>query len=116
MPDAGRHDGASRPVSVTPSRGTNGPVRRNRWDHAGDYDQTVLLATADGPRRRALHDRIVRVAGRDRARTLGRYPRFRVIVAGTGAVARRRSASATIAAVDLSLPGGPGLDTIRALR
>ena len=91
-------------------------MRRIRWDQPGEYDQTVLLATADGPRRRALHDRIARVAGRERARTLGRYPRFRIVLAGTGAIARRRAGSATIAAVDLSLPGGPGLDTIRALR
>jgi DNA-binding NtrC family response regulator len=39
-----------------------------------------------------------------------------VIVAGTGPEARRRSASVTLAAVDLALPGGPGLETIRALR
>jgi ActR/RegA family two-component response regulator len=76
----------------------------------------VLLATADGPRRRALADRIGRVVGRERARTLGLYPRFRVVLAGTGAEARRRSRSATLAAVDLALLGGPGLETIQALR
>ncbi len=89
---------------------------RSRWDHPDEFDETVLLATADGARRRALHDRILRVVGRERVRTLGRYPRYRVVLAGSGAEARRRSAAATVAAVDLALPGGPGLDTIRALR
>lgn len=91
-------------------------MRRIRWDHPDEFDQTVLLATEDGPRRRSLHDRILRVPGRDRARSLGRYPRFRVVLAGSGTEARRRSGAATVAAVDLALPGGPGLETIRALR
>jgi DNA-binding NarL/FixJ family response regulator len=89
---------------------------RSRWDRPGESEHTVLLAMADGPHRRALAERIGRVPGRERARTLGRYPRFRVILAGTGAEARRRSASATLVAVDLALPGGPGLETIRVLR
>ena len=89
---------------------------RSRWDHPREFDLTVLLASADGARRRAIRDRLERVGGRERARTLGRYPRYRVVVAGTGAEARRRSASAEVAAVDLALPGGPGLETIRALR
>ena len=89
---------------------------RSRWDHPGEFDQIVLLATADGARRRALRDRILRVEGRERTRTLGRYPRYRVVLAGSGADARRRSAGVAIAAVDLALPGEPGLETIRALR
>ncbi len=89
---------------------------RSRWDTPSSFDQTVLLATADGPRRRALRDRITRVVGHDRARTLGRYPRFRLVLAGTGSEARRRAGCATVAAVDLALPGGPGLETIRQLR
>ena len=88
---------------------------RSRWDHPGEFDQTVLLATADGARRRALRDRILRVTG-ERTRALGRYPRYRIVLAGTGPEARRRAAGATIAAVDLALPGEPGLETIRALR
>lgn len=91
-------------------------MRRVRWDHPDEFDETVLLATADGSRRRGLQDRIGRAPGRERARTLGRYPRFRVVVAGTGAEARRRSGAVTVAAVDLALPDGPGLETIRALR
>jgi ActR/RegA family two-component response regulator len=89
---------------------------RSRWDHPGEFDHTVLLATGDGARRRVLRERILRVPGQERARALGRYPRYRVMLAGTGAEARRRSAAASIAAVDVALPGGPGLETIRALR
>ena len=61
---------------------------RSRWDHPDEFDQTVLLAIADGPRRHALHDRIRCVTGRVRARKLGRYPRFQVVLAAT---APRRS-------------------------
>jgi DNA-binding NarL/FixJ family response regulator len=40
-----------------------------------------------------------------------------VVVASTGADARRRAvASVTIAAIDLALPGGPALDVVRELR
>jgi DNA-binding NarL/FixJ family response regulator len=89
---------------------------RSRWDHPSEFDHTVLLATADGTRRRALRDGILRIPGREQARALGRYPRYRVVLAGTGAEARRRCAGAIIAAVDVALPGGPALETIRALR
>lgn len=89
---------------------------RRRWDHPREFDQTVLLATGEGDLRRSLRDRLLLVVGRERARTLGRYPRYRVVLARTGGEARRRAASATAAAVDLALPDGPGLETIRALR
>ncbi len=89
---------------------------RVRWDHPNAFDHVVLLGAADGPRRRALRDRIARVAGRER-RAVGRYPRFRIVLAGTGGEVRRRAGpSVTIAAVDLAIPGGPGLETIRELR
>jgi CheY-like chemotaxis protein len=90
---------------------------RSGWDRPDEFDHVLLLATADGPHRRALRDRIARVAGRDRARTIGRYPRFRVVLAGSGAQARRRAGpSVTAAAVDLQLPAGRGLEIIRELR
>jgi DNA-binding NarL/FixJ family response regulator len=89
---------------------------RIRWDHPDEFDQIVLLATPDGAHRRALQDRVARVPGRERARELGRYPRYRVMVAATSAEARRRAGTCSLAAVDLSLPGGPGLETIRELR
>jgi DNA-binding NarL/FixJ family response regulator len=88
---------------------------RRRWDHPHEFDHVVLLAMADGAVRRAVRDGLVGVAGRDRAR--GRYPRYRVVVAGTAAEARRRAGpSVTAAAVDLAVPGGRGLETIRQLR
>lgn len=89
---------------------------RIRWDHPSEHDLTILLAIREGPRRRAVKDRLARVPGRERVRTLGRYPRFGIAVAGSGAEARRRAAAARAAAVDLSLPGHSGLEAIRALR
>jgi len=89
---------------------------RKRWDHASEHDLPVLLAFPDGPQRRALKALLSQIPGRDRARTLGRYPRFKVVLAGTGAEALRRSAGARAAAVDLAIPGGPGLELIRCLR
>lgn len=91
-------------------------MARTRWDHANEHDLAVLVAFAEGPHRRALKTLLAQVAGRDRARTLGHYPRFKVILAGTGADALRRSSGARAAVVDLSIPGGPGLELIRGLR
>jgi DNA-binding NarL/FixJ family response regulator len=91
-------------------------MARIRWDHPGEHDVVVLLAFANGPRRRALAELLGRVPGRDRGSTLGRYPRFKVVLAGTGAEALRRGAGARAATVDLSIPGGPGLEVIRGLR
>ncbi len=91
-------------------------MARIRWDQPDEFDHVVLLAMGDGPRRRALRDRIARVAGRERARTLGRYPRYRIVLAASSAEARRRAGSIAVAAIDLALPGGPGLETIRQLR
>jgi len=90
---------------------------RSRWDTPAAFDHVLLLATADGPPRRGLQERLARIPGTARVRELGRYPRFKVVVAGTAAEVRRRAGpSVTAAAVDLDLPGGPGLDTIRELR
>jgi DNA-binding NarL/FixJ family response regulator len=90
---------------------------RMRWDRPDQFDHVLLLAAADGAQRRALRDGVARVPGRERARALGRYPRYRVLVAGSAAVARRRAGPAvTVAAVDVRIPGGPGLETIRELR
>lgn len=92
-------------------------MARVRWDHADESDQVVLLAAPSGPRLRAIRELVARVPGVERARTLGRYPRYRVVLAASGGEARRRAGpSVTVAAVDLALPGEPGLETIRALR
>jgi DNA-binding NarL/FixJ family response regulator len=90
---------------------------RARWDHPREFDHVLLLAAADGPQRRVFRDLACSIPGRERTRTLGRYPRYRVIVAATGADARRRAGpSVTVAAIDLALPRGPGLEVIRELR
>jgi DNA-binding NarL/FixJ family response regulator len=91
-------------------------MARIRWDHPSEHDLTVLLAFADGAHRRALRQLLAQVPGRDRTRTLGRYPRFKVVLAGTRAEALRKAAATRAAAVELSLPGGPGLEVIRGLR
>jgi DNA-binding NarL/FixJ family response regulator len=90
---------------------------RRRWDHPDEFDDVVLLAMADGAARRSLRERIARVDGRERARALGSYPRYRIVLAGSGGEARRRAGpSVTVAAIDLAIPGAPGLETIRELR
>jgi len=90
---------------------------RSRWDHPTAFDHVVLLGAADGPQRRAVREQIACVPGRERARALGRYPRFKVVLARTGAEVRRRAAaSVTVAALDLAIPRGTCLDTIRELR
>jgi DNA-binding NarL/FixJ family response regulator len=90
---------------------------RSRWDHPNEYDLVLLIAAAEGPRRRALADAAARVPGAERAPALARYPRYRVLQAATGAEARKRaSPSVAVAAIDLGLPGGPGLEVIRELR
>jgi DNA-binding NarL/FixJ family response regulator len=92
-------------------------MARSRWDHPNVFDDVLLLATGNGPHRRGLHERLARLPGAIRARELGRYPRFKVLLAGTAADVRRKAGpSVTVAAVDLALPGGPGLETIRELR
>lgn len=91
-------------------------MARSGWDRPGEHDVVVLLAFASGPRRRALTELLAGTPGRDRARTLGRYPRYKVVTAGSGTEALRRSGGAAAAAVDLSIPGGPGLEVIRGLR
>jgi DNA-binding NarL/FixJ family response regulator len=86
----------------------------NRGDRRDVHDHVLLLAGADGAMRRAMKRRLAHVPGR--AGEPGRHPRFRVVVASSGAEALERAAGATIAAVDLALPRGPGLETVRRLR
>ena len=81
---------------------------RNRWDHANEHDLPILLAFPAGPHRRALKALLAQVQGRDRARILGRYPRFKIVLAGTGAEALRRAAGARAAAVTWPSPAARG--------
>lgn len=86
-----------------------------RWDHPDAFDHVLLIAAADGAHRRTVSERLSRVQGR-RSAELGRYPRFRILTASTGAETLRRAAGATVAAVDLAIPKGAGLEAIRELR
>lgn len=90
---------------------------RSRWDHPDEFDHAVVVATADERRQRDLVEALARARGQERARALGRYPRYRVVaVAKPGELLRRAGASVSAAAVDIALPGGNGLATIRRLR
>lgn len=91
-------------------------MRAIRWDHPDAFDDVLLLAAADDAHRRVMLERLGRVRGHERLAELGSYPRFRILTASTGPESLRRASGATIAAVSLALPRGPGLETIRELR
>lgn len=86
------------------------------WDDPDAFDDTLVLGAGDAQLRRLLAERLSRVRGRRRAGELGAYPRYRILSASSGPEALRRAPGASIAAVDLALPKGPGLETIRELR
>lgn len=89
---------------------------RIRWDHPNAFDHVLLLAAADGKHRSSVKERVSRVPGRQRAADLGHYPRFKIVAASSGVDAVRRASAATVVAVDLAVPKGPGLETIRQIR
>ncbi len=91
-------------------------MRAIRWDHPDAFDDVLLLAAADDAHRRVIRERLAHVRGRQRTAELGSYPRFRILTASSGPESLRRASGATIAAVDLALPKGPGLETIREMR
>jgi CheY-like chemotaxis protein len=84
-----------------------------RSERPGDFDNVLLVAAADDAHRSTLVARLAPVRGRGRP---GSYPRFKLVTAGSGPEALLRARRSTVAAVNLSLPKGPGLDVIRALR
>jgi CheY-like chemotaxis protein len=88
-----------------------------RWDHPDACDHVLLLADPDDSHRDLVLPRLRAAAGRARADTLGRYPRWRVVLAGDGEEALRAAGpEVTVAAVDLVLPRISGLDLLQALR
>jgi DNA-binding NarL/FixJ family response regulator len=91
-------------------------MRGIRWDHPDAFDHVLLLAAADDVHRRVLRERLSHVQGRQRAAQLGGYPRFKILTASSGPDTLRRASGASIAVVDLAIPKGPGLETIRELR
>ncbi len=97
-------------------RGRRGTMRAIRWEHPDAFDDTLLLASADDAHRRIVREGLARVRGRRRSAELGSYPRFRSLATATGPESLRRAPEARIAAVNLALPKGPGLETIRQMR
>jgi CheY-like chemotaxis protein len=92
-------------------------MARKKWDHPGEHDHVLLLADDDDAWREALAEHLAQVPGRARAATLGRYPRFRVVMARDGDEAlRKATALVTVAAVDLRMPRRSGLEVIQELR
>ena len=87
------------------------------WDRPEEHDHVVVVADDDATHRAALEERLLRVAGRDRADTLGRYPRFQVITAAHGEEAVRKvGPRVTVLAVDLMMPRKHGIEVIQELR
>lgn len=96
-------------------------MTRRRWDRPEESDHVLLLADPDSSHCELVLPRLATSTGRVRAATLGRYPRYRVLVASDGDEAMRLAVSLppdglTIAAVDLILPRLSGLEVIQALR
>lgn len=87
------------------------------WDRPEEHDHVVVVADDDEGHRELLRETLARVPGRDRAATLGRYPRFQVVTASDGEAAiRRTGARVTVLAVDLMMPRKHGLEVIQQLR
>jgi CheY-like chemotaxis protein len=87
------------------------------WDRPEEYDHLVMVADDEPTRRVALRERLEAVAGRTRAATLGRYPRFRVVLAADGEEAvRTMTPEISALATDLVMPRRTGLELIQELR
>jgi DNA-binding NarL/FixJ family response regulator len=87
------------------------------WDRPEEYDHLVVVANDEPPQRDAIRARLEAVPGRARAAALGRYPRFRLVLAGDGEEALRLvTPEVTVLAVDLVVPRRNGLDVIQDVR
>lgn len=77
----------------------------------------LVIAERDPSRRDALCAGLARTPGRDRAPSLGRYPRFKVVPASNWEEALAKiTPEVSAVALDLSLPGHGGVEFIRELR
>ncbi len=91
-------------------------MRRRRWDRPDAHDHVLVIAHDDTRIREALRSHLEALPGR-RAGELGRYPRFRVILARNGDEAVRRvTRQVTAVAVGLALPHRNGLDVLKEVR
>jgi DNA-binding NarL/FixJ family response regulator len=86
-------------------------ARRNSRDPS---PETLLLAAADDDHRRLIEERLA--ALRRRGPEAGTAARLKLVTASSGPDTLRRAPGAAVAMVDLELPRGPGLETIRLLR
>ncbi len=92
-------------------------MARRRWDRPEECDHVLLVVDPDDAHRDELARHLAAVPGRARGDVLGRYPRFRVVLAADGDEALARAApDVTVVAVDLLLPRVSGLDVIQRLR
>ncbi len=92
-------------------------AEKARWDRPEEHDHVLLLADDDDALREAIREHLAQIPGRPRADVLGRYPRFKVVIAADGDEALRRTTTqTTAAAVDLTLPRRNGLEVIQELR
>jgi CheY-like chemotaxis protein len=102
--------------AVTASVGSSSLVRED-WDRPEEFDHVVLVADDDPVHLASIRERLLAVAGVQRAQSLGRYPRFRVVTAGDGAEALRAATSdVSVAAIDLVMPRHNGIEVIQELR
>lgn len=77
----------------------------------------LLVADHDRERLDTVRARLARVPGRDRAATLGRYPRFELLTASSGDQALQKAGPRVSAlALALIMPRRSGLDVIQELR
>lgn len=96
---------------------TAGMAKATQWDRPEEHDHIVLLADDDATHLELVRDFLLRVPGRLRAATLGRYPRFKVLLAGDGEEAIKKAGPrVTVAAIDLRMPRRNGLEVIQELR
>ena len=87
------------------------------WNRPDEYDHTVVVADDEAVLREAIRELLAPVPGRDRAAALGRYPRFRVLLAGGGEEAVRLvSPDVSALAVSLAMPQRDGLQVVEAVR
>ena len=87
------------------------------WDRPEEYDHLVVGDDDEPLHREAIRDRLLVVPGTARAATLGRYPRFKVVLAADGAAAIHAvTEEVSVLATDLVMPQRGGLEVIQELR
>jgi DNA-binding NarL/FixJ family response regulator len=89
---------------------------RIRSDHPNAFGHVLLLAAANDAHRRTVKECLSGIRRRPRAGEPDGHPRFKIMTASSGFEALRRAAAANVAVVDLAIPKGPGLETIRQMR